>query len=443
MERVQGSQSGQTTTTMPVGDHVDSLATVLDLVRSGTARTRPELGRRSGLGRTVVTQRVNQLTACGLLEEGALGPSSGGRAPRELRFRARAGVILAAELGATGISVGVTDLTGTVLAEHTESLDIATGPDAVLGRVEEVFDELLGQVRTELADPDLAVWGVGIGLPGPVEFATGRPSAPPIMPGWDGYPVRDRLADRYDTPVWVDNEVNAMALGELRAGSARGQRDILYVKIGTGIGAGLVSGGTLHRGSQGCAGDIGHAAASDEDDVVCRCGNTGCLEAYAGGAALARDGLAAAKEGRSRFLADVLASTGTVTAADISRAAQSGDRTSVELLTRAGRLIGNLLATLVSFYNPALVIIGGGVSRAGDLLLATVRETVYRRSLPLATRELRITRSTLSNRAGLVGAAFMAIDELFAPERLARWVDRGCPAGDPALVSVPLREPVL
>lgn len=443
MEQVQVSQSGQTNTTMLVGEHIDSLATVLDLVRSGAARTRPEIGRRSGLGRTVVTQRVNQLMACGLLEEGALGPSSGGRAPRELKFRAHAGVILAAELGATSINVGVVDLAGTVLAEHSEDADIAAGPEAVLERVEEVLDELLDQVRAEQNDPDLTVWGVGIGLPGPVEFATGRPSAPPIMPGWDGYPVRDRLARRYNTPVWVDNEVNTMALGELRAGAAKGQRDILYVKIGTGIGAGLVSGGMLHRGSQGCAGDIGHAAVSDETEVVCRCGNTGCLEAYAGGAALARDGLSAAREGRSRLLADVLSATGTVTAADISRAAQSGDRTSVELLTRAGRFVGGLLATLVSFFNPALVIIGGGVAGAGDLLLAAVRETVYRRSLPLATRELRITRSTLNDRAGLVGAAFMVIDELFAPERLARWVTEGSPAGSPALVHVPLRAPLL
>ncbi|WP_081190367.1 ROK family protein [Saccharomonospora piscinae] len=446
MGRVQVPHSGRTNTTAPVGlvgEHVDSLATVLDLVRSQTARTRPEIGRLSGLGRTVVTQRVNELTECGLLEEGSLGPSSGGRAPRELRFRARAGVILAAELGATSIGVGVTDLAGTVLAEHSEATDIARGPDAVLERVEEIADDLLDRVRAEAGDAELAVWGAGVGLPGPVEFATGRPSAPPIMPGWDGYPVRDRLAHRYDTPVWVDNEVNTMALGELRAGSARGQRDLLYVKIGTGIGAGLVSGGTLHRGSQGCAGDIGHAAVADDTDVVCRCGNTGCLEAYAGGAALARDGLAAAREGRSQFLADVLASTGTVTAADLSRAAQSGDRVAVELLTRAGRLIGNLLATLVSFYNPALVIIGGGVANAGDLLLAAVRETVYRRSLPLATRELRITRSTLSDRAGLVGAAFMAIDELFTPERLARWVGGGSPAGSPGLVEVPLRAPLL
>ncbi|MFI6025134.1 ROK family protein [Amycolatopsis magusensis] len=413
-------------------DHLDGLATVLDLVRTGAARTRPELGRLSGLGRTVVTQRLGQLTGCGLLEEGRLGPSSGGRAPRELRFRAEAGVVLAPELGATSIATAATDLTGRVLARREEPGDVALGPEVVLDRVEELFEELLAELGG-----GRAVWGIGVGLPGPVEFATGRPSAPPIMPGWDRYPVRDRLSARYAAPVWVDNEVNAMALGELRAGAARGQQDDIHIKIGTGIGAGLVSGGRLHRGSQGCAGDIGHAAVADDPVVVCRCGNIGCLEAFAGGSALARDGAAAAKEGRSEFLASRLAERGTLTAADVATAAQSGDRTSVELLTQAGRLVGSLLATLVSFYNPALVIIGGGVSGAGDLLLATLRETVYRRSLPLATRELRITRSTLGDEAGLIGAAFMVIDELFAPERLAHWIDTGSPAGRPALVEIP------
>jgi glucokinase-like ROK family protein len=422
-------QSGSATTGAPA-DHIDSLTAVLDLVRSGRACTRPEIGRQSGLGRTVVTQRVNQLTEWGLLEEGELAPSSGGRAPRELRFRSRAGVVLAAEMGATSVAVGVTDLTGKVLAQHEEPSDIGDGPDIVLTHVEELFDRLLRDIGTDNAAP---VWGVGVGLPGPVEFATGRPSAPPIMPGWDGYAVRDRLAERFDAPVWVDNEVNTMALGELRAGSARGQDDLLYIKIGTGIGAGLVSGGRLHRGSQGCAGDIGHAAVADDPAVVCRCGNVGCLEAYAGGAAIARGGLTAAREGRSTFLAEVLSSTGTVRAVDVATAAQRGDRASVELLTNAGRLVGSLLATLVSFYNPALVIIGGGVVGAGDLLLAAVRESIYRRSLPLATRELRITRSTLSDQAGLVGAAFMAIDELFAPERLVRWIATGSPAGAPEL----------
>ncbi len=140
---------------------------------------------------------------------------------------------------------------------------------------------------------------MGAGLPGPVEFAEGRPVVPPIMPGWDGYPVRERLSARYQVPAWVDNDVNVMALGELRAGIGRGEQELLYIKVGTGIGAGVVSRGRLHRGAQGAAGDIGHVSVLDDDSVLCRCGNTGCLEALVGGYALARDGLAAGRTGRS------------------------------------------------------------------------------------------------------------------------------------------------
>ncbi|GAB2963230.1 ROK family protein [Amycolatopsis acidiphila] len=408
-------------------DQLGDLVAVLDLVRSGTARTRPDLGRRSGLGRTVITQRVGHLMRAGLIEDGELGMSSGGRAPRELRFRSEAGVVLAAELGATSISAGVTDLAGRLLAHREEVADIAQGPEPVLARVRAMLDGLLAEVN------GAPVWGIGVGLPGPVEFATGRPSAPPIMPGWDGYPVRDHLSAHYDAPTWVDNEVNTMTLGEYRNGAAQGVRDYLYVKIGTGIGAGLISGGRLHRGSQGCAGDIGHTAARADSSVVCRCGNTGCLEALAGGAALARDGAAAARDGSSPVLAERLAQRGQVDAADVAWAAQKGDRVAVELLVRAGRLIGEQLAMLISFFNPSLLLIGGGVAGAGDQLMATIREAIYRRSLPLATRDLRITGSSLGARAGVVGSAFMVLDELFAPDRLSRWLDLGSPAGHPQL----------
>jgi glucokinase-like ROK family protein len=411
------------------GEQVGSLVTVLDLVRAGTALTRPELVRTSGLGRTVVTQRVADLLRYGLLAEGPLGPSTGGRAPRQLRFRAEAGRILVAELGASGLAVGLTDLAGRLLAHRGEPADIAAGPEALLTRVEALFDTLL-------EEDDAPLWGIGIGVPGPVEFATGRPIAPPIMPGWDAYPVRDRFAARYAVTVWVDNEVNLMALGELRGGLARGARDMVYVKIGTGIGAGLVSGGTLHRGAQGCAGDVGHVAVVDDESVLCRCGNVGCLEALAGGAALGRDGAAAAAEGRSGFLAAVVASTGEVSARDVARGADHGDPVCVELLTRTGRLVGEMLATLVNFYNPSLILLGGGVAASGDLLLATIRQTVYRRSLPLATRDLRLARSPLDEEAGLRGAGFMVIDELFSPSRLAAWVGARTPAGRPELVSV-------
>ena len=246
-------------------DHLDSLVAVLNAVRSDRARTRPELARLLGLGRNVVTQRVAQLLQAGLVAEGVLGPSTGGRAPRKLRFRAEAGWILVAELGAASIAVAICDLHGQVIAVREEPADVTAGPEPVLEQVAALFDVVLAE-QGQQGEP-VQVWGIGVGLPGPVEFATGRPIAPPIMPGWDGYDVRGYLAERFNAPTWVDNDVNVLALGELRGGLAQGQRDVVYVKIGTGIGAGLVSGGRLHRGAQGCAGDIGHISIYDVDFV--------------------------------------------------------------------------------------------------------------------------------------------------------------------------------
>ncbi|MGY1663860.1 ROK family protein [Geodermatophilus sp. SYSU D00705] len=414
-------------------DQLDGLVTVLDLVRCGRARSRPELARVSGLGRGAVTQRVTQLLDSGLLEESELGRSTGGRPPRELAVRATAGLVLVAPLGATHVAAGVTDLTGRVLASVQEPGSIAAGPDATLNRVAELFADLLADESV----PDAPVYGIGVGLPGPVEFATGTPISPPIMPGWDGYEVRARLAERFDVPVWVDNDVNLMALGELRMGAAQDHRNVVYVKIGTGIGAGLISDGHLHRGANGAAGDIGHASVDVASGVVCRCGNVGCLEALAGGAALSRDATTAAEEGRSPRLLQVLTATGQITAADVATAAQHGDALAVELLGRSGQLVGDTVATLVNFFNPSLVLLGGGVALAGDAILAGVRQAVYQRSLPLATRDLRISRSTLTPDPALPGAAHMVLDELFSRQRLGRWLPAGSPAGFPELADEP------
>jgi predicted NBD/HSP70 family sugar kinase len=203
--------------------------------------------------------------------------------------------------------------------------------------------------------------------------------------------------------VWVDNDVNVMGIGEWRSGVSRDHRNVVWVKIGTGIGAGLISDGLPHRGAQGAAGDVGHIQVVD-DGVVCRCGNVGCLEALAGGAALARDADIAARSGKSSWLARELEREGRLTAV---------------LLQRCGRLIGQMLASVVNLFNPSLIVIGGGVAQAGDLLLATIRETVYRRSLPLATRELQVLPTGLGDMAGVVGAAAMVADELFARENLS------------------------
>ncbi|WP_045743786.1 MULTISPECIES: ROK family protein [Actinoplanes] len=395
-----------------------TLSAVLDLVRTGRAATRPELETLTGLGRKLVAQRVGELIEAGLLREDSFGPSTGGRAPRRLRFAADAGCLLVAHYGATGVGVGIADLSGAVVDLVHRDHHIADGPEPALALAVDLWEMLLE--RRAQKPP---VWGVGIGVPGPVEFSTARPVSPPIMPGWHEFDIRDRVHQRFEVPVWVDNDVNAMALGELRAGEARGVQDFLYLKIGSGIGAGLVSRGSLHRGAQGVAGDVGHTATREQRGVICRCGKTDCLEAVAGGAALI------ASAGRSGILARRLAERGRLAVDDLRYAAEHGDPEIIALLTRSGRLVGEMLASVVNLFNPSLVIVGGHVAEVGDALLAGVRQTVYERSLPLATRDLRIVRSMHSDVVGVTGSAFTAIDELFAPAALSQWMDRGSPAG--------------
>jgi len=402
---------------------LDALVHVLDEIRLGRSRSRSELVERTGLGRAIVSQRVGELIERGLVLEGDPGPSTGGRPPRQLTFRADAGHLLVADLGATSVDVALTTLDGRILGHHDEPAEIEAGPEIGLARVEELFDQL---IATTHAVPG-RLWGIGIAVPGPVEFATGRPISPPIMPGWDGYPIRERFAARHGAPVWVDNDVNVLALGEWRSGVAAGHDDVVVIKIGTGIGAGIISGGRLHRGAQGSAGDVGHIQVTDDAAVICRCGNVGCLEALAGGAALGRDGELAAHDGRSARLRTALDQRGRVTAQDVARAASSGDPVAVALLQSAGRRVGSMLASVVNFFNPSLVVIGGGVANSPDQLLASIRETVYRRSLPLATRDLLIQRSSLGGLAGVIGASSMVVDELFSRDAIGQWLAAGDP----------------
>jgi len=412
----------------PLADEaLDALVTVLDEIRLGRSRSRSELVARTGLGRAIVAQRVGELVDRGLVTEGDVGPSTGGRPPRRLTFRADAGHVLVADLGATSIDVALTALDGRVLAHHDEPASIEAGPEAGLDRVDALFETLL---RTTTGIPG-RLWGVGIGVPGPVEFESGRPISPPIMPGWDGYPIRERFTERYGAPVWVDNDVNLLAMGEWRSGVAAGHDNVVVVKVGTGIGAGIISDGHIHRGAQGSAGDVGHIQVTEDPAVICRCGNIGCLEALAGGGALGRAGEAAALEGRSERLRLALHQGGSVSAQDVARAASFGDPAAVALLQSGGRRIGSMLASVVNFFNPSLVVIGGGVANSPDQFLASIREAVYRRSLPLATRDLLIQRSSLGGLAGVIGASSMVVDQLFARESIGRWIEAGDPGGSP------------
>jgi glucokinase-like ROK family protein len=411
------------------------LVPVLDLIRFSRANTRPELARITGLGRTVVTQRVAALIEAGLVTEGAQVGATVGRPSRRLEFRAGAGRLLVAELGATAINAAVTDLAGDIRDRRHQDIDIAAGPEVVLAALEEIFDSLLA------GDDGPGVWGVGVGLPGPVEFSTGSPVSPPIMPGWDRFPVRARLSARFAAPTWIDNDVNMLALGELRRGLAIGVDDAIFVKVGTGIGSGLISDGHLHRGAQGAAGDIGHVQVLDDTHHLCRCGKLGCLEAVAGGQALAVQGQDAAASGASPYLARLLERGITITARDVADAATYGDLVSNELLNESARLIGQTIAAMVNFFNPSLVIIGGGVANSGDAFIAAIRQSIYQRSLPLATRDLSIVRSALGDLAGIYGAAALVGDQILSGRMLPHWIDRGSTVGMPELPMLGQREP--
>jgi predicted NBD/HSP70 family sugar kinase len=369
---------------------------LLRLIRDGSAATRAELARTTGLARSTVAQRVEALMAANLVYEAGGTASTGGRPPTVLAFNHDAGVVLVADLGATHARLALSDLAGTALAEHAADLDIALGPARVLDWVATEFEQMLKEIGRSAAQ----VRGIGIGVPGPVEFDSGRPVNPPIMPGWDGFSVPDWFEPRYAAPVLVDNDVNIMARGEHWM-HWRDTAHLLMIKVGTGIGCGIVAGGAIYRGARGAAGDIGHIRATAREEVVCRCGNIGCLEAVAGGQALA----------------DALTAAGIPAehSRDVVELVRAGNPTAIRMVREAGRTLGEVLAGTVNFFNPGVIVIGGDIAEAHEHLLAGVREGIFGRSLPLATRDLRIVPSRLGDRAGVIGAATMVTEHVLSP----------------------------
>ncbi|CAH0214963.1 N-acetylglucosamine repressor [Arthrobacter sp. Bi83] len=387
------------TAELTTADGVGSLSRAGDLfqlLRDGKARTRAELALTTGLARSTVASRIDALISSGLVGPAGEATSSGGRPPSRFAFKPAARAVLAVDVGATHVIIAVTDLGGNILTERRLAQDVAEGPEAVLGRIIAEATSLL--TETGRAPGDLA--GIGIGLPGPVEHATGMPVKPPIMPGWDGFDVVRYVQRSLPVPVLVDNDVNIMALGE-RTAHWPEHDNFLFIKVATGIGAGIISSGELQRGANGTAGDLGHVRVPRGDEVLCRCGNYGCLEALASGPAvalsLAAQGLKAENGG------------------DVLRLVAAGNLPAIQALRQAGRDVGDVLATVVNLLNPSVIVIGGSLGQAGEHLMAGVREVVYRRSLPLATTHLRIGLSMAGDQAAVLGASQMVTQHVLSP----------------------------
>lgn len=383
------------------GGAIASAAAMVGVVRrSRTGASRAEIGTATGLSKAVVSERIRALVGAGLLEEAGAFDSTGGRRATRIRFRSNL-VVVAAEIAMTHVRAAVVTLTGRILADEKLPLSMRLGPDTVLAELETLATRQLSRARAATGGT-LILCGIGAGVAGPVEFATGRTIQPPVHPDWHDQPVRDRLAVRFGVPAWVDNEVNLMALAEQHQGAGTQVADSLVVKIGSWVGAGLISNGRLHRGAQGSAGSLVTTAGGD--DIAARAE----LLAISGQST----GLAAA------------AADGPISAQVVAQLAQLGDEDCRQILGEAAEDIGTVLSVLVDFFNPAVLVVTGGVASGGDAFLARIRETIYGRSLALATRDLRIVPSELGPDAAILGAAVMAVEELTTPATLGDTLTR-------------------
>lgn len=378
----------------------EALSPLLRHIAQGSATTRAHLARVTGLSRTSVSQRVDALLSNDLVIEDGTAPSDGGRPALRLRINAEAGLILVADLGATQARFAVSDLAGAELASGIHELVIDQEPTQVLAWADRHLRALLDTAGRRTRD----VRAVVVGMPAPVEFGTGTAVKPPLMPQWDGYSVPRYFAERYDADTLVDNDVNLMALGEHRAVHPDLEH-LLFIKVGTGIGCGVIVSGQLHRGADGAAGDVGHIRVPD-CDTPCRCGNTGCLEAVAGGQALA-----------SHLTAKGVAAA---TVRDVARLAAHGNTLARQEVRTAAQHIGEVLAAVVSFANPSAIIVGGALAQLDEVLLSGIRSGVHGGALPLAQRSLRIGASVLGERAGTAGAIALAQERVLSEEGLAK-----------------------
>lgn len=368
---------------------------LLRLLRERGPLSRSELAALAEIAVSTASLRVDGLIAAGLVEDAEIGRSRGGRRPRLVRATSSGGVVAAAELGSHHVRIALVSPAAAVDAVSQHSVDLGAGFQAVLQEVAGHIDGLLE------AHGSPALLGVGIGMPGPVDPATGHVRSPSRMPGWHDADVGGWMSERFGVPALVDNDANLLAVGEYRVRqAAHPLQHLVAVKVGRGIGCGLVAGGNLHYGGSGAAGDISHVrlvGIADAEALPCACGNRGCLETVASGAALL-DQLADA----GRDLVTLEALIGLVT---------SGDPAANLAVRTAGRHLGSVLAVVVNFFNPEVLALGGLLATA-EPFVASVRAAIYEQCLPMASESVTITQAVTGPDGALLGAAALLFDRL-------------------------------
>jgi predicted NBD/HSP70 family sugar kinase len=342
---------------------------------------------------------VSNLLAEGWLEEGETRHASSGRPASDVHLSTRFGYVIGVDLWANMVHIALSDANLRFVATTSEEVDVRSGPQTVMPIITKSIKNLLKQHKLESSQ----IGRVGFGVPGPVDFEGGTMVHPILMAGWEGLSFNEYFSSSLGLEVVVDNDVNVMALGELwhhRTNAATSSRfeNIVVVKLSAGIGAAIIAQGNIYRGTDGAAGDIAHICV-DPNGQRCVCGNVGCLELLAGAQAIVR----AATEALNKPPQQPL------TIQEVGAAALDGDNNANEIIHRAGSAIGQVLAATVNLLNPSRIFIGGEVAQISPLLLASIRQSVYSKSLPLSTRQLRIDYTRLGERSGLYGAAALAV----------------------------------
>ena len=390
-----------------------TLQKTVNTIRTNGIQSRTDLAKQLGYSRATMTAIVKDLIDRGIVIETVHAESTGGRRAKLLNFNQEFGYIIGINMGATSVDIGIADFQANIRHRYSTELDVRDGPEAVLNRVIDITQNMIAECGIK---PDEVI-SIGVGVPGPVDFLQGVLIAPPIMPGWEQYPIRQKFYQTYPkATVVVDNDVNVMAMGELRYGTGQESDEFIFVKVGTGIGCGIVADRKIYRGATGSAGDIGHIQA-DSNGPICHCGNIGCVEAMASGSAIARQAQELVDAGESPILAKYLQQgVKQLTAEHVGTAAHEGDKAAMEVIMTSGTLIGQVLAGVVNFFNPSQVIIGGGVSKIGTQFLSTIRRGILSRSLPLSTQHLRVDYSRIGENAGVAGAIALALEHVFVSE---------------------------
>jgi len=385
-----------------LGDRFVAMSVVAQLIASGTANTKPELAKSTGLARSTIDSCLAQLSALGLvLSDGHSNGSRTGRPAEQQRINPDAGAILVFDITPNHVRLAVAGTDQRLLANERSTFSLDAGPEKTLAFAVEHVDKLL----TKLGIDRQHLAATVVSLPGPVDTRRGVPVRPPIMPGWDNFGVAEYMRREFGCPCVVDNDANIMAIGEARV-LPRDQCPMIVIKVGTGIGGGLVTAqGTLHRGADGAACDIGHLRVPGDHDVVCPCGNIGCIEALASATAITRN------------LAE-LTGRPDLDQTDLQEMLRTGDPLAVRLIRDAAALLGETVASLINVYNPARLVLSGPLTAMTDDLLAGVRAVAYQRALPLATRNLTLTHSVIGDLAGVVGGVVLGIEQALSPEAL-------------------------